>query len=117
MKEIQNAILKMGADLSGEEFSTLCLAIYEVRASFPEFPQMKEICADIRVRAHKTSPGAVAKSLERAVNRIFEYGDWQVLGTYQHAWLYEQPLPNQFIRTVAMRLWDGKSSPSSEWVG
>ena len=56
MKQIQNAILKMDTDLTSEEFSTLCHALYEMRASFPDPPMMKVICSDIKVKAKKLLP-------------------------------------------------------------
>lgn len=117
MKQIHSAILKMDADLSPEEFSALCLALYEIRASVPASPQMKVICANIKVKAHKTSSAAVSKNLERAVHRIFEHGDRQVLGSYQRSWLFEQPAPNKFIRIVALFLHNEQTSPPSEQAG
>ncbi|MCI8473994.1 MAG: hypothetical protein HFF07_01500 [Oscillospiraceae bacterium] len=114
MKQIQNAILKMDTDLTSEEFSTLCHALYEMRASFPDPPMMKVICSDIKVKANKTSPSSVSKSLERAVHRIFEHGDRQILASYQRSRLFEQPAPNKFIRTVAMHLYNDLTPPSSE---
>lgn len=113
MKQIQAAILEMYGGLSREEFSSLCYAIHEMQVHFPDLPQMKEICCSIKVKTHKSSVGAVSKCLERAIRHIFEYGDREVLGTYQRSWLYERPFPNQFIRTVAIRLLDEQAPPSS----
>jgi hypothetical protein len=113
MKQIQAAILEMDGGLSREEFSSLCYAIHEMQIYSPNFPQMKEICFNVKVKAHKVSAGAVLKCLERATQHIFEHGDRAVLGTYQRSWLYEQPFPNQFIRTVAIRLLDEQAPPSS----
>ena len=117
MRQIQDAILKLDADLAPEELSTLCHALYEMREAAPDFPQMKAVCADIKRKVQKKSPGAVSKSLERAVHRIFEHGDRQVLGTYQRSWLYEQPAPNKFIRTVALYLHNEQTTPPSEQAG
>ena len=117
MKQIQDAILKMDADLTPEELSALCYALYEMRDAVPDSPQMKTICTNIKVKAHKKSTGSVSKNLERAVHRIFEHGDRQVLGSYQRSWLFEQPAPNKFIRIVALHLHNELTPPPSEQAG
>ena len=114
MERLQNAILEMDGDLTREEFTTLCLAIRELQAFLPVPPQMKVLCSLVQEKAHKRTAGAVTKNLERAVTHLFEHGDRDILGSYQRSWLFERLQPYQFIRTVAMRLWDGKTSSSQQ---
>lgn len=108
MKQIQDAVLDMGGRLTREEFTALCLAIYEVRRCQPVAPQMKAVWANVRRRMGKSSNAAVSKALERAVLTLFATGDAEVLSGYQRSWLFDRPKPNEFIRVVAQKLWDGQ---------
>lgn len=114
MKPIHNAILDIDAHLSNEEFNILCLAIQEYQRHLPCVPLMKEIEMDIKIRTGKRTSAAISKALERAVAHIFETGDLETLARYQKSWRYEKPFPNEFIRVVALRLWDGNEALNQE---
>ena len=105
MKRIQEAILSIGGHQGRECYELLCMAIYEALKQQPVMPQMKEIWAAVKKKAYKEKATAVSKALERAVADLWEYGDREVLGTYQRSWGYDKPSPKEFIRVVAQRLW------------
>lgn len=106
MKQIQTALLEMDSLLSKGELITLSYAINEARSTLPYFLQMKEICLNVRDKTSMPSAGAVSRSLGRAVEHIFKYGDEAILVTYNRNWAHLRPRPNQFIRFVAIKLWD-----------
>lgn len=107
LKQIQNAILAMDAHLSPGEFSCLCYAIYQTRSLLPGAPQMKAIYSDVKAITNRDTSSSASKCVERAVRHLFERGDRNVLASYQASWRFERPFPNEFIRVVAIRLWDG----------
>lgn len=104
MDRICCAILDFDAHLPPKEFSCLCYAVYFVRATFPNTPDLKVICPDIKCQTGNRSPSAVLRCIERAVNKIFELGDKEILASYQKSWAFETPAPNEFVRTIAFHL-------------
>lgn len=107
MKKIQEAVLAMGGHQGKECYSLMCMAIEEALRQQPLMPKMKELTEAVRKKAHKKMATAVSKALERAVADLWQYGDLEVLGRYQHSWKYERPYPKEFIYVVAQHLWDG----------
>lgn len=106
MKQIQTALLEMDSFLSKGELITLSYAINEARSALPHCLQMKEICLNVKNKISMPSASAVSRSLGRAVKHIFECGDREILSTYNSSWTHLRPLPNQFIRFVAIKLWN-----------
>lgn len=113
VKEIQEAIRKIGGHLGRECYGLLYLAIYDVRERQPERPQMKEIWAVVQKQANKKTATAVSKALERAVADLWESGDRDVLAGYQRSWREEAPPPKEFIFVLAECLWDGKETAAT----
>lgn len=110
VKQIQDAIQPMGGHQGKECYQLLYMAIYEARNGLPYHLQMQEIWAAVQTKAHKKTPAAVSKALERAVSDLWEYGDRAVLCSYQSCWGYEKPYPKDFVKVMARYLWDGTSA-------
>lgn len=67
-------------------------------------PQMKLICAEICHRWEGRSLSAVAKSLSRAVEDLWYYGNKEILNEYFQDWKNSKPTPHEFIYAVARQL-------------
>lgn len=113
-KQIFLALLTLDAHLSSNELSCLCLAIYYSQQHLPLPVPMHVICSEIKNNLGMTSSSSVLRCIERAVDRIFKFGDISILAAYQTSWAFEPPAPNEFVRVLAIHLLDDSSlAPST----
>ena len=75
MKEIKKLVTELSGHRGRECYYILCLAVYVVLIAQPVEPQMKQVWAEVKVRAGKKSPKTVSKAISRAVSDIWENGE------------------------------------------
>lgn len=110
MDKVLEAIDMLDANLTMYEYFTLGCAILEAREFLPDSPRMSVIWTRVKERKHIRSEKGVAQCLVRAVKRIYENADRQVLASYNQCWLTKKPAPHEFIYVVALKLYGDTDS-------
>ena len=112
MNNIEQYIMSFGGHHHRVCFRVLCASI-EVAMEYPsELPPMKTLAVEVHQRTPKWKTGAILKSLSRAVENIWDYGNHDVLVSHQPCWHNYKPLPQEFIYIVVAKLRDEKSNHS-----
>ena len=108
MREIEEYVASFGGRQFRQCYRDLCIAIEVERAHISERPPMKIICAEVGRRTKKNRK-AVSKSLSRAIEDLWYYGDrekiMQCCGHKQSG----KPTPQEFIYAAAREL--GNKTP------
>ena len=105
MKEIKKLVTELSGHRGRECYYILCLAVYVVLIAQPVEPQMKQVWAEVKVRAGKKSPKTVSKAISRAVSDIWENGERHKLCEIFGRPVEEKPVPRDVVLVLAQSVW------------
>ena len=104
---MRDRIERIVATFGGRQFlscyNDLCTALEVEIQYLLGRPQMKMICAETCHRAGK-SRRAVSKSLSRAIEDLWYYGNSENIAQYCSGWKGNKPTPHEFIYEVARNI-------------
>ncbi len=103
MSNIEEVVSTFGGRQFLGCYRDLNLAIEIELMYLSERPQMKLVCAEVCHRVDK-SWSAVSKSLSRAIDDLWSYGERDVIEQYCNSWAHGKPTPHEFIYAVATQL-------------
>lgn len=103
MNEIEDVVESFGGRQFLECYRDLCVAIEVEMMYLSDRPRMKVICAEVCRRIGKSSV-AVSKSLSRAIDDLWIFGEHEIIAQYCRSWGSGKPTPHEFIFAVARKL-------------
>ena len=106
MNNIERLIMSFGGHQHRVCFRVLCVAIEVAMKHSHDLPEMKTIAIEVYQKTHKWKADTVLRSLSRAVNNLWDYGNRNALVSFQPCWDGYKPFPQEFIFVVASRLKD-----------
>lgn len=105
MKQIRQAVYRLGGRQHKDCYATLCYAVYAVNRYQPELPQMKTVWMDVLHLSRQPSPEAVSRALARAADDVWQNGNRATLADMFCGQLREKPTPKALIYAIAQQLW------------
>lgn len=103
MNGVEEVVASFGGRQFLECYRDLCLAIEVEMMYLSDRPRMKVICAEVCCRVGKSNV-AVSKSLSRAIEDLWIFGEREIIAQYCRSWGKGKPTPHEFIFAVAWQL-------------
>ena len=103
MDRIESIIASFGGHQYRDCYKDLYQAISIEKEYLPQTPKMQELVGVISAssRTKKRQPRTIWRSLARAIEDLWDYGDKAVLMSYHRSWTRYRPKPQEFIETIA----------------
>lgn len=120
MTNVESVISKLTVPKGNNCYFVLCLAVQEAARLYPRFPNeisLEELCCRIMPPAGKSTPGAVRRALERAVEYIWLHGTENplLLAIYEHP-IVEKLSAKDFIASAARYIQNRTLGSSGLWL-
>ena len=106
MDTTESVIASFGGNQHRECYKNLCYAISIEREHQPRTPKMQELVTEVSMRTSNASPRTIGRSLARAIEDLWNYGDKTKLVSFNPSWKRYRPKPQEFIQTIARYLWE-----------
>ena len=106
MDRIESVFASFGGHQHRDCYKDLYNAISIEKEHQPRTPKMLELVSEVSLRTSKRAPRTIWRSLARAVEDLWDYGDKDALISYYHSWTRYRPKPQEFIKIIARYLWE-----------
>lgn len=106
MGKTEDVIRSFGGQQYRSCYKDLCYVVDVAKGYQPDPPLMTVIVIEASKRARRRSYRSMWRSIARAVENLWDFGDLDALYAYQPCWRKYRPKPHEFVEFVSWRVWN-----------